>query len=74
MLTAQIGELKSEIVHNEDVLNTTVRIQALCNELGHRLFVSAKLMDQLQLGSEYVEESLGPVPYGVRGKRRSSRT
>ena len=66
MLTAQIGELKSKIVHNEDGLNTTVRIQALCNELGHRLLVSAKLMDQLQLGSEYVEESLGPVP--LRGK------
>jgi adenylate cyclase len=29
MITAQIGELKSEIVHNGDVLNTTARIQAL---------------------------------------------
>ncbi len=66
MITAQIGEIKSEIVHNGDVLNTTVCIQALCKDLGHRLLVSAKLMDQLQLGSEYVVESLGPVP--LRGK------
>ena len=51
MITAQIGEIKSEIVHNGDVLNTTVCIQALCKDLGHRLLVSAKLMDQLQLGS-----------------------
>ena len=66
VITAQIGELKSEIVHNGDVLNTTARIQALCNELGHRLLVSADLVEQLTLGSDYEVEGLGPVP--LRGK------
>jgi adenylate cyclase len=70
VITAQIGELKSEIVHNGDVLNTTARIQALCNELGHRLLVSADLMDQLSLGSEYVVEGLGPV--SLRGKGQAA--
>ena len=70
VITAQIGELKSEIVHNGDVLNTTARIQALCNELGHRLLVSADLMAQLNIGCEYVVQGLGPVQ--LRGKEEAA--
>jgi len=66
VITAQIGELKSEIVYNGDVLNVTARIQAACNELGHRLLVSGELVARLALGPEYVVETLGPVP--LRGK------
>ena len=66
VITAQIGELKSEIVYNGDVLNTTARIQAMCNELGRRLLVSEELVERLNLGPEYAVEALGPVP--LRGK------
>lgn len=66
VITAQIGEVKSEIVHNGDVLNTTARIQALCNELDRQLLVSSSLVEQLTLGSEYEVESLGTV--SLRGK------
>ena len=66
VITAQIGELKSEIVYNGDVLNTTARIQASCNELGRSLLVSRELVDQLDLGMEYVVEPLGAVK--LRGK------
>jgi len=66
VITAQIGELKSEIVYNGDVLNTAARIQAACGELGRRLLVSASLVDRLALGSPYVVERLGPTR--LRGK------
>ncbi len=66
VITAQMGELKSEIVYNGDVLNTTARIQALCNQLGQKLLVSAELMESLSLGQEYKVLELGPVP--LRGK------
>jgi adenylate cyclase len=66
VITAQIGELKSEIAYNGDVLNTTARIQALCNQLGHKLLVSVELMKILSLGTEYTVVELGPVP--LRGK------
>jgi adenylate cyclase len=66
VITAQIGELKSEIVYNGDVLNTTARIQALCNQLGQKLMVSAELMESLSLGPEYTVLELGSVP--LRGK------
>ncbi len=48
-IRAQIGDLKKEIVFNGDVLNTTARIQSICNELGHELLISAELYNQLKL-------------------------
>lgn len=66
VITAQIGELKSEIVYNGDVLNTAARIQASCNRLDRRLLVSAPLIEQLELGPEYSVEVMGAIP--LRGK------
>ena len=66
VVTAQIGELKSEIVFNGDVLNTTARIQALCNARGEKLLISSDLLKQLSLGPEYEVNGLGAVP--LRGK------
>jgi len=66
VITAQIGELKREIVYSGDVLNTTARIGALCNELGQKLLVSAELIESLSLGEEYTVLELGSVP--LRGK------
>lgn len=66
VITAQIGELKSEIVYNGDVLNTTARIQGLCNKLGQKLLVSAELIKSLHLGPEYTVLELGSV--SLRGK------
>lgn len=66
VISAQIGELKTEIVYNGDVLNITARIQALCNELGQKLLVSAELMDSITLGPEYTVLEIGSMP--LRGK------
>jgi len=66
VIIAQIGELKSEIVYNGDVLNTTARIEALCNQLGQKLLVSAELLENLVLGPEYTVVELGSMP--LRGK------
>jgi len=66
VITAQIGVIKSEIVHNGDVLNTTARIQASCNELGHRLVASEELLQRITPGPEYTVTKLGPV--ALRGK------
>jgi len=66
VITAQMGELKREIVYNGDVLNTASRIQAHCNQLGQKLLVSAELMERLSIGQEYKVLELGPV--SLRGK------
>ena len=69
VITAEIGELKKEIVYNGDVLNTTARIQAKCNELGHTLLASAELVDSLTLGVDYSIHRLGLV--ALRGKAQA---
>ncbi|MEO1655810.1 MAG: adenylate/guanylate cyclase domain-containing protein, partial [Bacteroidota bacterium] len=43
--TGEIGELKREVVFSGDVLNTTARIQSLCNQLEAKLLISAALLD-----------------------------
>ena len=66
VITSQMGELKSEIVYNGDILNIASRIQEYCNQLGQKLLVSAELMERLSLGQEYKVLELGPV--SLRGK------
>lgn len=43
----EIGKIKKEIVFSGDVMNTTARIQSLCNEKGHRLVISEDLQTRL---------------------------
>ncbi len=69
VITAQIGELKSEITYSGDVLNTTARIQSLCNQFGQKLLVSAEFLEHLTLGPEYTVSKLGAVP--LRGKEKA---
>lgn len=48
VVATQVGEIKSEIVFHGDVLNTTSRIQSLCNELESEFLVSSDLADRLK--------------------------
>ncbi len=66
VVTGQIGDLKREIVYNGDVLNTTARIQELCNEYDRDLLISGGLLDQLELPGHLQQEHLGKVK--LRGK------
>ncbi len=63
----QIGDIKREIVYNGDVLNTTSRIQDLCNDYNEELLISRSLLQQLKLPNHYVQEYHGEV--GLRGKK-----
>ncbi len=66
VITAEIGDLKKEIVYNGDVLNTTARIQSMCNQFNQRLIASEALVSALEL-PEFIEPSvLGHVE--LRGK------
>ena len=68
VIVGQIGDLKREIVYNGDVLNTTSRIQDLCNKYNHELLISRRLLSRLKLTSEYEQEYLGKVK--LRGKEK----
>ncbi len=77
VVSAQIGDIKREIVYNGDVVNTTSRIQEQCGELGVDLVVSGDLMQRLDLPDMYAADDLGPtelkgkeLPVGLFAVRR----
>ena len=55
----EIGVIKHEIIFTGDVLNTTARIQGLCNALGVELLISDDLIDGITENKGYHFESMG---------------
>ncbi len=68
-MIGEIGVIKKDIAFSGDVLNTTSRIQARCNEFGVDLLVSEELMDALNLSlSGYYSQKIGEVTLRGRAK------
>lgn len=65
----EIGALKKEIAFTGDVLNTTARIQSLCNEYEADLLISGELKQILPPGS-YTFENKGNI--ALKGKSRKA--
>ena len=66
VISAQIGDLKREIVYNGDVLNTASRIQNECNRYQRDCLVSGALMQRLEQENGFLWEKLEAVT--LRGK------
>lgn len=64
--TGEIGTLKKEIIFTGDVLNTTARIQALCNTYNVNLLVSDHLIAQLPPDTSFNIKTLGETE--LRGR------
>lgn len=57
--TGEIGVIKKEIIFTGDTLNTTARIQGLCNVYNVDLLISGDLIKKLNLGTPFQIKSLG---------------
>jgi len=66
VVSAQIGDLKREIVYNGDVVNTTARIRNECNKYQRDCLVSGVLMDRLKNRNGFLWEKINTVT--LRGK------
>ncbi|MEP6596056.1 MAG: adenylate/guanylate cyclase domain-containing protein [Ginsengibacter sp.] len=66
VISAQIGDLKREIVYNGDVLNTTSRIQNECNKYQRDCLVSGTLLNRLKQINGFQWERIDAVT--LRGK------
>jgi adenylate cyclase len=64
----EIGSLKKEIIFTGDVLNTSARIQALCNQFGAELLISEDLVKILNLSASYGMISVGETLLKGRSK------
>jgi adenylate cyclase len=62
----EIGVLKREIVFTGDVLNTTSRIQELCNKYNEKLIISRDLLDLLDTKTEFITKEIGHI--SLRGR------
>ena len=66
----ELGVIKKEIVFTGDVLNTTARIQELCNTYNVNLLVSKKLLDLLKFDQRYSIKDIGEIK--LRGKQSTN--
>jgi adenylate cyclase len=57
--TGEIGVIKKEIIFTGDVLNTTARIQGLCNMYKVDILISGDLVKKLDLDSQFQIKTLG---------------
>lgn len=67
--TGEIGALKKEIIFTGDVLNTTARIQALCNQFGVDILLSKELAEQIEPPTSTQYKTLGQQQ--LKGRKES---
>ena len=66
VVTAEVGDLKRDIVHSGDVVNTAARIEGECRPRGCALLVSDALSARMPPLAEATRTALGPAD--LRGK------
>ncbi len=64
--TGEIGVIKKEIIFTGDVLNTTARIQSLCNAYNVDILLSGQLIGQLPAKHKFTIKPLGETE--LRGR------
>ncbi|WP_412060969.1 adenylate/guanylate cyclase domain-containing protein [Rubrivirga sp. IMCC45206] len=69
VVTAEVGDLKRDIVHSGDVVNTAARIEGECRPRGHRLLISDVMLARMPALAEWTHTELGPAD--LRGKSQS---
>ncbi|MGH7357013.1 MAG: adenylate/guanylate cyclase domain-containing protein [Candidatus Rokuibacteriota bacterium] len=66
VVTAEIGDIKKDIVHSGDTVNTAARVEAQCRPLDRRVLVSGALLDRCRVPAELEVEDMGER--ALRGK------
>ena len=65
--TCEIGVIKKDIIFTGDVLNTTARIQGLCNNYNVDILISEQLKKKLVPGPDFQIHALGKTE--LRGRK-----
>ena len=65
----EIGDIKRDIAYHGDTLNTTARIQSVCNEYNKKFLVSEYLLEKIDANRRLKTEALGMIQ--LRGKTSS---
>ena len=71
VVTAEIGDIKKDIAHSGDTVNTAARVEAQCRPLDRRVLVSAALLSRCRVPEELEIEDMGEQE--LRGKAEALR-
>jgi len=71
VVTAEIGDIKKDIVHSGDTVNTAARVEAQCRPLERRVLVSEALLQRCPVPDDLVAEGMGS--HELRGKSEAVR-
>ncbi len=71
VVTAEIGDIKKDIVHSGDTVNTAARVEAQCRPLERRVLVSEALLSRCRVPEELEIEDMGERE--LRGKAEALR-
>ncbi len=68
VMVLQVGRIRRDISYNGDTINTTARIESMCNTYNKGLLVSGDLIELLGEQNEFVVKEVGNLR--LKGKRR----
>ena len=66
VVTAEVGDIKKDIVHSGDTVNTAARVEAQCRPLERRVLVSEALLARCRVPDGLEVEDMGE--HALRGK------
>ena len=69
VMVLQVGQIRRDISYNGDTLNTTARIESMCNENRQNLLVSGDLHDMMKNQEGYSFKNIGNIK--LKGKRKA---
>jgi len=61
VITAEVGDLKTEIIHNGEVVNIAARIRSVCTKTKKDLLVSRELKEKLCFSNKFNLENIGKI-------------
>ncbi|MBL4594900.1 MAG: adenylate/guanylate cyclase domain-containing protein [Flavobacteriales bacterium] len=68
VMAGEIGIIKKDIIYSGDILNTTARIQSMCNEYNVDFLVSEDTLSLLKNSNQYEYKTLGEIK--LKGKKQ----
>lgn len=68
VMVLQVGRIRRDISYNGDTLNTTARIESMCNEYNKSLLISGDLYNMVHPKDEFRFKEVGNIR--LKGKRR----
>ena len=69
VMAVEVGEIKRDIAYHGDTLNTTARIQSICNENNKYFLMSGFVLENSDVEKYYNTESLGMMV--LKGKKQA---